>query len=69
MLNILQQLRWEKHLKKNRYTYMHVAVQSLSEIHLFATPWTAALHASLAFTIYTMGLAKFLTVIIRLRKG
>lgn len=44
-------------------------VQSLSRGHLFATPWTAALHASLAFTIYTMGLAKFLTVIIRLRKG
>ena len=30
---------------------VNVVVQSLSSVQLFATPWTAALQASLSFTI------------------
>ena len=35
-------------LKKNRYMYMHVVVQSLSHVWLFMTPWTPACQASLS---------------------
>ena len=33
------------------YKYTVLVVQSLSCVHLFATPWTAACQASLSFTI------------------
>ena len=33
------------------YQQVHVVVQSLSRVRLFATPWTAALQASLSPTI------------------
>ena len=40
---------------------MFVAVQSLSHVLLFVTPWTAAHQASLSFTI-SWGLLKFMSV-------
>ena len=35
-------------LKRNRHRYMHVAVQLLSHVWVFMTPWTAACQASLS---------------------
>ena len=35
-------------LKRNRHMYMHVAVQLLSHVWVFMTPWTAACQASLS---------------------
>ena len=40
---------------------MFVAVQSLSHVLLFVTPWTAAHQASLSFTI-SWGLLKLMSV-------
>ena len=48
-------------LKKNRYMYMHVVVQSLSCVWLFVIPWTAACQASLSFTI-PQSLLKLLSI-------
>ena len=33
-------------------SHVVIIVQSLSRVRLFATPWTAALQASLSFTIF-----------------
>ena len=38
-----------------------VFVQSLSQVQLFVTPWTAALQASLSFTVYR-SLLKFMSI-------
>ena len=47
-------------LKDQERTVSVVAVQLLSCVSLFATPWTAAHHASLSFTI-SRSLLKFMT--------
>ena len=38
-----------------------VAVQSLSQVQLFVTPWTAALQASLSFTVF-LSLLKLMSI-------
>ena len=40
---------------------LNVVVQSLSHVHLIATPWTAAHQASLSFTI-SQNLLKFMSI-------
>ena len=39
-----------------------LAVQSLSHVWLFVSPWTAACQASLSFTIFTMSLLKLMSI-------
>ena len=50
-----------KHIKRCSSFFIIVAVQSLSHVRLFVTPWTAALQASLSFTI-SQSLLKFMSI-------
>ena len=47
--------------KKSTHTEISVVVQSLSPVWLFAIPWTAALQASLSFTI-SLSLIKLMSI-------
>ena len=48
-------------ITKSAHVFLFVAVQSLSCIQLFATPWTAACQASLSFII-SWSLLKFMSI-------
>ena len=50
---------WRSHLFLLFFTF--VDVQSLSPVQLFATPWTAALQASLSFTT-SLNLLKLMSI-------
>ena len=50
-----------KALTYNKCSIHIFVVQSLSRVQLFATPWTAALQASLSFTIF-WSLLKFMSI-------
>ena len=50
--------RWCKYL----YILLLFVVQSLSQVWLFVTPWTAACQASLSFTI-SQSLLKFISIV------
>ena len=45
------------------FFFLHVVVESLSHIQLFATPWTAACQASLSITT-SWSLLKFMSMIL-----
>ena len=54
----------QTHSEKVRFQFLSppaLAVQSLSRVQLFATPWTAAHQASLSFTI-SQSLPKFMFI-------
>ena len=48
-------------ITKSAHVFLFVAVQSLSCVQLFATPWTAACQASLSFII-SWSLLKFMSI-------
>ena len=50
-----------KELQNSGPLRMFVVVQPLSHVRIFATPWTAALQASLSFTIF-QSLLKFVSI-------
>ena len=51
--------KWKK--KSEKPSYYIVAVQSLSHVWLFVTPWSAACQASLSFTM-SQSLLKFMSI-------
>ena len=52
---------WETAWKLTSFPYIFVFVQSLSCVHLFVTPWSAARQASLSFTI-SQSMLKLLSI-------
>ena len=50
-------------ITKSAHVFLFVAVQSLSCIQLFATPWTAACQASLSFII-SWSLLTFMSIVL-----
>ena len=52
---------WETAWKLTSFPYIFVFVQSLSCVHLFVTPWSAAHQASLSFTI-SQSMLKLLSI-------
>ena len=56
--NIISRMRWQK--ARELYHKEAFVVQSLSCVWIFVTPWTAALQASLSFTI-SQSLLRFMS--------
>jgi len=50
---------WKEHLRA--FVVVVVVVQSLSRVHLFVTPWTAARQVPLSFTV-SQGLLRFISI-------
>ena len=56
-----EKVKWKNKTRTGKHQQIIVAVQSLSRVWLFATPWTAACQTSLSFTV-SRSLLKLISV-------
>ena len=56
-----EKVKWKNKRRTGKHQQIIVAVQSLSRVWLFATPWTAACQTSLSFTV-SRSLLKLISV-------